>query len=199
MRRHKERSKRGQLLMELGASLPIIIVVMAIGFNSVFGIMAWLTLDGACIDAARAASVAPTLIIAQKRADLAVLSHRQGGLNPTVQMMEYHNEDGDYTKDPYLVIRANVDFKLPFPALSFGDKIELPQVLHLSRVYAYPILTVDRTQDQSQPAAGRPKVAMIAIDRTGIRAVTSGPIIRPPFHGAPDEQAEPLHAISPSI
>lgn len=156
MSRHKIRSQRGTLLLELGATLPILIAVMAIGLNSTFGILAWLSLDSACIDAARAASTAPNLMVARKRAELAVQTHRQGGLNPIVQIdaKDYHNENGDYTKDPYFVLRANVDYKLPFPALSFGEKIILPQTLHLNRIYAYPILTVDQDATQPQAEAG---------------------------------------------
>ncbi len=176
MSRYKKRSQRGQLLLELGATLPIIVFVLAIGFNSTFGILAWLCLDGACIDAARAASTAPNLAIARARAEVAVKTHSQGGLNPIVKIdqKDYHNENGDYTKDPYFILRANVDYKLPFPALNFGGQTILPQALHLTRIYAYPILTVDQDiipADQTAAGGAAIPIPRVTFERVGPRGM----------------------------
>jgi len=189
MQRHRKRTERGQLFIELGAALPIIVVVLTVGFNSIFAIMAQLTLDGACIDAARAASMAPDLSIARARAEIAVQTHRQAGLNPVVTIAEneYHNnQPGDVTLNPYFVLRANVTYKLPFPGLNFGEKVILPESLQMTRIYAYPILIVGGEQSHSQAAAGaipRPHVTMVPDGPHGLRAVTVGGETQPDLSG----------------
>lgn len=160
MKKMRLRKKTGQLLIELGASLPIIICMLGLSLNGMFGIMALLALDTACIDSARAASLAPTKEIAEMRAQLAVRNHNRGGIHPVSNVVAWNLNPkqtvGEQLKaNPWLVVRTRVQYTLPIPMFAFGQSIGLRQELTLERSYAYPILNVERAEDQNEGGAAR--------------------------------------------
>lgn len=136
----KIRSNKGTLLIEMCSALPIMVAMIALTLDASFGIMACLTLDGACVDAARAAALAPDKMIAQQRAQVALESHKNSTLKPEVVVTEFEDYGGDVTKGPYLVVNASVDYKLPFPVSFMG--FEGMKDIKFTRMYAYPILTI---------------------------------------------------------
>ena len=142
------RSCRGTLFAELAASLPIFIAMLTLGLDASLCVMAHCVLDETCVDAARAASMAPEIETASARAAAVARIHQRSDIVPTVRMVKFDTKDGKYLDGPYLVLETTVNYKLPFPIIVFSQTIT-PSSMELKRLYSYPILPVDQTPPAS--------------------------------------------------
>ncbi len=142
------RNCRGTLFAELAASLPIFIAMLTLGLDASLCVMAHCILDETCVDAARAASMAPDIETASARAAAVARIHQRSDIVPTVRMVKFDTKDGKYLDGPYLVLETTVNYKLPFPIIVFSQTIT-PGSMELKRLYSYPILPVAQTPPAS--------------------------------------------------
>ena len=145
--RKVSRSVCGHLIIEMAMSLPIIISVLALSLNGFCGLLAAGTLDEACIDAARAASLAPDIEAAKVRAAAAVRTHCRLSMEPSVKIVEFNTMDGDCSSGPYLILETTVTYSLPFSVQVFHSNISTPKSMEMKRTYAYPILPVKENEE----------------------------------------------------
>lgn len=145
-RRTRLRTAHGSNMVELGAIITIMSVIVLFCINAAVVFMAGSINDRACRDAARAAAQASTSTSAQQQAQAALKSYTSSNTfvgNPTFSSTDFVYQDygGNPPPDtsPFVSVTTTLNAKIPAPAfwgMSFGQSGSI----NMKQTYQFPIV-----------------------------------------------------------